>query len=48
MRAYAGDIVALVGLKETKTGDTVTDAREPILLESITFPDPVISIADRA
>ena len=43
--AYAGDIVALVGLKETKTGDTLTDAKEPILLESITFPDPVISIA---
>ena len=43
--AYAGDIVALVGLKETKTGDTVTDAKEPILLESITFPEPVISIA---
>ena len=43
--AYAGDIVALVGLKDTKTGDTVTDPREPILLESITFPDPVISIA---
>ena len=43
--AYAGDIVALVGLKDTKTGDTVTDAKAPILLESITFPDPVISIA---
>ena len=43
--AYAGDIVALVGLKETKTGDTVTDVKSPILLESITFPDPVISIA---
>ena len=43
--AYAGDIVALVGLKDTKTGDTLTDSREPILLESITFPDPVISIA---
>ena len=43
--AYAGDIVALVGLKETKTGDTVTDAKAPILLESITFPEPVISIA---
>ena len=43
--AYAGDIVALVGLKETKTGDTVTDTKAPILLESITFPDPVISIA---
>ena len=43
--AYAGDIVALVGLKDTKTGDTLTDPRQPILLESITFPDPVISIA---
>ena len=43
--AYAGDIVALVGLKDTKTGDTVADEKEPILLESITFPDPVISIA---
>ena len=43
--AYAGDIVTLVGLKDTKTGDTLTDPREPILLESITFPDPVISIA---
>ena len=43
--AYAGDIVALVGLKDTKTGDTLTDLREPILLESITFPNPVISIA---
>jgi elongation factor G len=43
--AYAGDIVALVGLKQTKTGDTVADEKEPILLESITFPDPVISIA---
>ena len=43
--ASAGDIVALVGLKDTKTGDTLTDPKEPILLESITFPDPVISIA---
>ena len=43
--AYAGDIVALVGLKHTKTGDTVADESHPILLESITFPDPVISIA---
>ena len=43
--AYAGDIVALVGLKDTKTADTLTDPREPILLESIAFPDPVISIA---
>ena len=43
--AYAGDIVTLVGLKDTKTGDTLTDPGAPILLESITFPDPVISIA---
>ena len=43
--AYAGDIVALVGLKNTKTGDTVADEKEPIVLESITFPEPVISIA---
>lgn len=43
--AYAGDIVALVGLKDTKTADTLTDPKEPILLESITFPEPVISIA---
>lgn len=43
--AYAGDIVALVGLKDTKTGDTITDPKEPLLLESITFPEPVISVA---
>lgn len=43
--AYAGDIVALIGLKGTKTGDTLTDPSDPILLESITFPEPVISIA---
>ena len=43
--AYAGDIVALVGLKHTKTGDTITDEKQPIVLESITFPEPVISIA---
>ena len=43
--AYAGDIVALVGLKDTKTADTLADPKEPILLESITFPEPVISIA---
>ncbi len=43
--AYAGDIVALVGLKQTKTGDTLTDVKHPILLESIAFPEPVISIA---
>ena len=41
----AGDIVALVGLKGTTTGDTVTTAEAPILLESMDFPDPVIQIA---
>ena len=43
--AYAGDIVALVGLRNTKTGDTLTFPEHPILLESISFPDPVISVA---
>ena len=41
----AGEIAAAVGLKETTTGDTICDEDTPILLESITFPDPVISIA---
>jgi elongation factor G len=40
-----GDIVAAVGLKFTRTGDTLADARDPIQLESMTFPDPVISVA---
>lgn len=43
--AYAGDIVALVGLRSTKTGDSLTFPEHPILLESIRFPDPVISVA---
>lgn len=43
--AYAGDIVALVGLRNTKTGDSLTFPEHPILLESIRFPDPVISVA---
>jgi len=43
--AMAGDIVALVGLKGTTTGDTVTTPDAPILLESMDFPDPVIHIA---
>ena len=43
--AHAGDIVALVGLRNTKTGDTLTFPEHPILLESISFPDPVISVA---
>ncbi|MCX6380208.1 MAG: elongation factor G [Armatimonadetes bacterium] len=41
----AGDIAAIVGLKDTQTGDTLCDEKSPILLENITFPDPVISIA---
>ncbi|MBU0657147.1 MAG: elongation factor G, partial [Gammaproteobacteria bacterium] len=42
---YAGGIGALVGLKNTSTGDTLCDEEHPVLLESITFPEPVISIA---
>jgi elongation factor G len=44
-RIYAGDICAAVGLKNTFTGDTLCEPDHPVLLESITFPDPVISIA---
>ncbi|GIW64248.1 MAG: elongation factor G [Patescibacteria group bacterium] len=44
-KAYAGEIVALVGPKETKTGDTLADPQNPIILEQITFPEPVISLA---
>lgn len=44
-QAYAGEIVAVVGLKETATGDTLCDQDRPILLEKITFPEPVISLA---
>jgi elongation factor G len=43
--AVAGDIVAVVGLKFTTTGDTLCPEKEPIVLESMEFPDPVISIA---
>jgi elongation factor G len=43
--AYAGDIVALVGLKSTTTGDTLCDPLKPVLLESMEFPDPVIEVA---
>ena len=43
--AYAGEIVALVGLKDTGTGDTLTEEKKPIILEQITFPEPVISMA---
>jgi len=42
---YAGDIAAVVGLKNTFTGDTLCDPASPIVLESINFPDPVISVA---
>lgn len=44
----AGDIGAVVGLKLTATGDTLCDAHHPVLLESITFPEPVISVAIEA
>ena len=42
---YAGDIAAAVGLRDTTTGDTLCDEDKPIVLESIEFPEPVISIA---
>lgn len=41
----AGSIAAAVGLKDTSTGDTLCDAKHPIILESITFPEPVVSVA---
>ncbi|MEX1335250.1 MAG: elongation factor G [Candidatus Limnocylindrales bacterium] len=41
----AGDIAAAVGLKETYTGDTLTDLEHPVILESMTFPEPVIEVA---
>jgi len=43
--AYAGDIVALAGLKEVRTGDTLCDAQKAVILEKMEFPDPVIEIA---
>ncbi len=43
--AFAGDIVALVGLKQTTTGDTLSDPADPVVLESLTFPEPVIHVA---
>lgn len=42
---WTGDIAAAVGLKETTTGDTLCDEKKPIVLESMTFPDPVINVA---
>src|SRR3954470_3498920 len=43
--AYAGDIVALAGLKEVRTGDTLCDSQKQVILEKMEFPDPVIEIA---
>jgi elongation factor G len=43
--AYAGDIVALAGLKDTRTGDTLCDMQRPVILEKMEFPEPVIEIA---
>jgi elongation factor G len=43
--AFAGDIIALAGLKETTTGDTLSDASKQVVLETMTFPQPVIEIA---
>ncbi|WP_310619392.1 elongation factor G [Flexibacterium corallicola] len=43
--AYAGDIVAIAGLKDTTTGDTLCDPLKPVILERMEFPDPVIEIA---
>ncbi|SFT64948.1 elongation factor G [Selenomonas sp. GACV-9] len=44
-KVYSGDIAAAVGLKDTTTGDTLCDESAPIILESMEFPDPVISVA---
>ncbi len=44
-RVYAGDIAAVIGLKDTTTGNTLCDENSPIVLESMEFPDPVISVA---
>ena len=43
--AFAGDIIALAGLKDTTTGDTLCAINDPVVLETMTFPDPVIEIA---
>ncbi|HZY10381.1 MAG TPA: elongation factor G [Bacteroidota bacterium] len=43
--AFTGDIVAVVGFKNTRTGDTLCDETDPIILEKMVFPDPVISVA---
>ena len=43
--AHAGDIVALVGLKNATTGDTLCDPAKPVILERMEFPEPVIEVA---
>jgi elongation factor G len=43
--AFAGDIIALAGLKDTTTGDTLCSEKDPVVLETMTFPEPVIEIA---
>ena len=45
-KVYAGDIAAAVGLKDTTTGDTLCDEKNPVILESMEFPEPVISVAE--
>jgi elongation factor G len=45
VEAFAGDIIALAGLKDTTTGDTLCAVNDPVVLETMTFPDPVIEIA---
>jgi elongation factor G len=44
-KVFAGDIAAIIGLKDVTTGDTLCDMKEPIILEKIIFPEPVISVA---
>ncbi|MDL2319242.1 elongation factor G, partial [Eubacteriales bacterium OttesenSCG-928-A19] len=44
-QVYAGDIAAVVGLKDTTTGDTLCDEKKPVVLESMEFPEPVIRVA---
>ena len=44
-RVYAGDIAAVVGLRNTSTGDTICDENHPVILESMEFPEPVIELA---
>ena len=43
--AYAGDIIAVAGLKDTTTGDTLCDSEDAVILERMEFPDPVIEVA---